>query len=69
MRGHRRPCTVSSRSADVVEAEVQPAWYSAATGTKVWSYHTGAQVVSSPTVANGGVYFGSADDNVYAFGL
>jgi PQQ enzyme repeat len=26
----------------------------AATGTKLWSYHTGNQVFSSPTVANGG---------------
>jgi len=32
----------------------------------VWSYTTGASVESSPTVANGTVYIGSWDHNVYA---
>ena len=41
----------------------------AATGAKLWSYHTGNQVFSSPTVANGVVYVGSGDGNMYAFGL
>ena len=31
-----------------------------------WSYTTGSHVVSSPAVANGVVYVGSEDDNVYA---
>ena len=31
-----------------------------------WSYTTGAQVFSSPAVANGVVYVGSVDGNVYA---
>jgi outer membrane protein assembly factor BamB len=35
------------------------------TGTKMWSYHTGATAVSSPAVANGVVFIGSGN-NVYA---
>ena len=31
-----------------------------------WSYTTGGDVTSSPAVANGVVYVGSCDDNVYA---
>jgi outer membrane protein assembly factor BamB len=31
-----------------------------------WSYHTGSAVWSSPAVANGVVYIGSLDDNLYA---
>ena len=31
-----------------------------------WSYTTGSHVVSSPAVANGVVYIGSEDHNVYA---
>jgi eukaryotic-like serine/threonine-protein kinase len=38
----------------------------ASTGTKLWSYTTGKQVLSSPAVANGVVYVGSFDNNVYA---
>jgi eukaryotic-like serine/threonine-protein kinase len=38
----------------------------ATTGTKLWSYKTGAFVASSPAAANGVVYVGSEDDNVYA---
>jgi outer membrane protein assembly factor BamB len=34
-----------------------------------WSFTTGNQVVSSPAVANGVVYTGSDDGNVYAFDL
>jgi outer membrane protein assembly factor BamB len=41
----------------------------ATTGAKLWSHHTGNQVFSSPTVANGVVYVGSGDGNMYAFGL
>ena len=32
-----------------------------------WAYTTGSYVYSSPAVANGVVYVGSADNNVYAF--
>jgi eukaryotic-like serine/threonine-protein kinase len=42
---------------------------SAATGTKLWSFTTGNFVESSPAVANGVVYIGSGDRNVYAFDL
>jgi hypothetical protein len=31
-----------------------------------WSYATGGAVTSSPAVANGAVYVGSTDNNVYA---
>jgi len=41
----------------------------ASTGAKLWSYATGGAVQSSPAVANGVLYIGSTDDNVYAFGL
>ena len=34
-----------------------------------WSYATSDVVYSSPVVANGVVYVGSWDNNVYAFGL
>ncbi|MGB8373012.1 MAG: PQQ-binding-like beta-propeller repeat protein, partial [Halobacteriota archaeon] len=33
-----------------------------------WSFTTGNEVLSSPAVANGTVYVGSYDDNVYAAG-
>jgi PQQ-like domain len=36
---------------------------------ELWSFTTGSEVFSSPAVANGVVYIGSFDDNVYAFGL
>jgi PGF-CTERM protein len=32
----------------------------------VWNYTTGSEVYSSPAVANGTVYVGSSDSNVYA---
>jgi outer membrane protein assembly factor BamB len=34
----------------------------------LWSFPTGNAVDSSPAVANGVVYIGSGDNNVYAFG-
>ena len=34
---------------------------------KDWSYATGNLIVSSPTVANGVVYIGCVDHNLYAF--
>lgn len=38
--------------------------------TLLWSYTTGGDgVYSSPAVANGVVYVGSGDGNLYAFGL
>ena len=36
--------------------------------TVKWKFKTGAEVVSSPAVAAGSVYFGSADHNLYALG-
>jgi len=39
----------------------------AATGAKLWSHQIGA--AGSPAVVNGKVYIGSADHNIYAFGL
>ncbi len=36
------------------------------TGALLWSYPTGGEVLSSPAVVNGVVYFGSEDANVYA---
>ena len=38
----------------------------AAPGEKLWSFRTGADVRSSPTVVGGTVYIGSNDKNVYA---
>ena len=40
----------------------------AQTGAFMWSYQTNGNIYSSPTVANGVVYFGSDDHNVYAVG-
>src|SRR4051812_13357604 len=34
--------------------------------TVVWKFRTGAKVFSSPTVADGVVYVGSSDHNLYA---
>ena len=36
------------------------------TNTLKWSFQTGGNVFSSPAIIDGIVYFGSADDNVYA---
>ena len=42
----------------------------ASTGTVLWRDTTGGHMTwSSPAVANGVVYVGSDDGNVYAFGL
>ena len=38
-------------------------------GAAEWTYTTGDFVYSSPAVADGVVYTGSGDGNVYAFGL
>ncbi|MET9916834.1 serine/threonine-protein kinase [Streptomyces sp. NPDC006435] len=35
-------------------------------GQKIWSFHTGEKVQTKPTVANGVVYFGSNNRNLYA---
>ncbi|MFF3392292.1 PQQ-binding-like beta-propeller repeat protein [Streptomyces sp. NPDC002669] len=35
-------------------------------GQKVWSFYAGDEVMTKPTVANGVVYFGSNDRNLYA---
>lgn len=37
--------------------------------TPLWTTTTGNNVVSSPAVANGTVYFGSFDNALYAFSL
>jgi bacteriorhodopsin len=37
-------------------------------GTKIWNYTTGGSVVSSPCFANGVIYVGSYDGQLYAFG-
>jgi outer membrane protein assembly factor BamB len=41
----------------------------ASTGDLLWSYATGAGVTMRPAIANGVVYIGSNDNNVYAFSL
>jgi outer membrane protein assembly factor BamB len=41
----------------------------ASTGALLWSYATGGTVSARPAIANGVVYIGSDDGNVYAFGL
>ena len=38
-------------------------------GDPIWEYDTSGAVWSSPTVANGTVYFGSLDHNVYALSM
>jgi outer membrane protein assembly factor BamB len=38
------------------------------TGEGIWNYTTGGNILSSPTVVGGIVYFGSLDDKVYALG-
>jgi outer membrane protein assembly factor BamB len=40
----------------------------ASSGIFQWSYETGGAIYSSPAVANGVVYVGSTDNNVYAIG-
>ncbi len=41
----------------------------AATGSQPWTFATGSSVQSLPAVANGVVYAGSGDGNLYAFDL
>jgi outer membrane protein assembly factor BamB len=41
----------------------------ASTGALLWSYATGGTVSTRPAIANGMVYVGSNDNNVYAFSL
>ena len=41
----------------------------ASTGALLWKYTTANNVESSPAVANGVVYVGSGDGNLYAFHL
>ena len=41
----------------------------AGTGELIWTYATGDFVFSSPAVADGVLYVGSLDENVYAFRL
>lgn len=42
---------------------------SANDGKKIWQYTTGDVVHSTPAVANGSIYFGSFDGNVYALNI
>jgi len=35
-------------------------------GEEIWSFETGGEVVSSPTVVDGTVYVGSSDGNLYS---
>jgi hypothetical protein len=41
----------------------------ASTGNRLYSYTTGAALYGPPSVANGTIYFGSGDTNIYALGL
>jgi outer membrane protein assembly factor BamB len=41
----------------------------ATTGTRLYSYQTGEQIYSAPSVSHGQIFIGSTDGNVYAFGL
>jgi outer membrane protein assembly factor BamB len=41
----------------------------ASTGNRLYSYTTGAVLYGPPSVANGTIFFGSGDNNVYALGL
>ena len=43
--------------------------FHAATGHLLWSASTNSDIASSPAVADGVVYVGSYDRNLYAFGL
>ena len=40
-----------------------------ADGSVLWSANVGSPIRSSPSVINGGVYFGADNGTVYAFGL
>jgi hypothetical protein len=41
----------------------------ASTGTPLYSYATGGAIYGAPSIANGEIFAGSTDGNVYAFGL
>src|SRR3989440_8014577 len=41
----------------------------ASSGTRLYSYTTGGALYAAPSVANGQIFTGGTDDNVYAFGL
>ena len=41
----------------------------AKTGTRLYSYQTGQDIYSPPSVSHGQIFIGSLDGNVYAFGL
>jgi len=45
--------------------------FDAATGAALWIHSTGAsgQTATSPVVVNGRVFVGSADSDIYAYGL
>ena len=43
--------------------------FSAADGTRLWTYQTGALIYGSPAIADGRVYITSSDGYLYAFGL
>ena len=42
--------------------------FNAASGATLWNQYMGADIDSSPAIANGRVYVGSYDQYVYAFG-
>ena len=42
---------------------------SAVTGAKVWSYSTNDEVKTTPALADGVLFVGSDDGNMYAFGV
>ena len=37
-------------------------------GKPVWKYELGGQIINNPAVANGKIYVGAYDGNVYCFG-
>src|SRR6266480_4377878 len=41
----------------------------ASSGTRLYSYTTGGALYAAPSVANGQIFTGGTDDNVYSFGL
>ncbi len=43
--------------------------FSAADGSRLWTYQTGALIYGSPAIADGRVYITSSDGYLYAFGL
>jgi hypothetical protein len=51
---------------EVARTGVYPEAASPATGRLKWSFAAGAPIVGSPVVADGVVYFGSLDGQLYA---